>query len=1228
MARKASVQHAVALLLSLCIAGLVLATRDRIVATQRVDHLQLETKAMGSLVESVSSKGVVMSAATLIGVLDARAKHLLANSAGTLKSDVVADLATVIEVLNVQAAAVLDVKGITQVALDAHGKLTGVGGDLAQKTYVRLALLGVPTVYPEVDPVSAKRSLHFTAPIFEERATSSAVVGVYHLESDVADVDQVLANYLPRTAMLVSPQGLVFAGNRSALELTQLLSLKAPQGGASSPAQIGQLHLPIERNAGAYGQLSVSLENYNAANVTVNWPSEKGAWQVVLMEPSRDATENWTRVLLGAVVFSILFGGYGLLARHNAAQKRMRLMLQAKQAEQEQSLIAYADKVDFQERLMDAIPTPLFVKDAEGRTEGMNRAYEEAYGVRREDWIGKMLLEAEGAAADEENRAQQLQEQMRIIRTGVRVHAERETRWTDGFIHHELYWGQGIRKADGKPAGMVGVILDVSNTVYANIELQAAKEAAEEAGAAKSAFLANMSHEIRTPMNAIIGLSSLALKQEMPARIRDYLSKIRSSGEHLLGIINDILDFSKIESGKMEVESQPFELDAVIDNVVNLISGKVEEKGLELLCQVSADIPRTLVGDALRIGQVLINLANNAVKFTQRGEIRLTISIQQMQGQQVLLYFGVSDTGIGLTPEQIGRLFKSFEQADSSTTRQYGGTGLGLAISKSLVQAMDGEIGVESVPGQGSTFWFTASLGVGSSERMLPKPLIDLHGRRVLVVDDNDAAALVLSDTLFELGFDVQHVNSGAAALAVLKRAAADAKPYDFVMMDWQMPGMDGLETVKAIQQQHIQLAPLVLMVTAHRRLELIKGAEELGIDHVLAKPVSGSMLVNTMMDILGHGHSGQQVSFVSRKDDLHESQLAHIRGARILLVEDNEINQQVASEILSTAGFAVEVAEHGQIAVHMIQARAAESLPYDLVLMDMQMPVMDGCTAARLIRETHSAEQFPIVAMTANAMREDRDRCLAAGMNAVVTKPINPEELWKALLTWVKVREGLGVPPPAAPAAPASSGSDTLLQGLRGIAELDVDLGLARTTNNPDFYAAMLRKFVLAQEDAMLRIRQALELQDFASAERAAHTLKGVAGNLGATVLPERAELLEMALRTATPGQDFSPAIDQTLQALQRLITALKCTPGLLQEQAAANVATLTEADRRRAAEVLETIRLLLADDDSEAAALWEAHALQLRALVPNAAQIEAAIAGFDYEEALQLLMANSAVI
>jgi len=492
------------------------------------------------------------------------------------------------------------------------------------------------------------------------------------------------------------------------------------------------------------------------------------------------------------------------------------------------------------------------------------------------------------------------------------------------------------------------------------------------------------------------------------------------------------------------------------------------------------------------------------------------------------------------------------------------------------------------------------------------------------VVDDNEAAALVLSELLRELGFVVHSVHSGATALQALAQAKGQA--FDFVMMDWQMPGMDGLETVRRIQEVHTDTAPFVLMVTAHRRQELLKGAQLLGIEHVLAKPISASLLVNTMMQLAGHAPSEMADLHRDPHSSTAEAALAPLAGARILLVEDNEINQMVACELLQGVGFLVDVADNGQIGVHQVRARHANAQPYDIVLMDMQMPVMDGVTAARLIRETYSADRLPIVAMTANAMQADKDRCMAAGMNGFVSKPINPDELWRSLLAWIKPRAGLGLAPPSSLAAPAPSQQlEPVLAALRSIKGLDANRGLGLSNHNAALYVAMLGKFVKSQEHAVEAIRQALTDADPGRAERLAHTLKGLSASMGAEPLRHSLSAIEQAVHEGQDTATITRLLEPAAAQLQALVADLRATPGVMGESAPVTEVALTAAQQRELQAVVQTLRQLLEQDDSEAQALWDSHARELHAVLRQAQQLEQAIQDFDFEQALSLMPAEA---
>jgi PAS domain S-box-containing protein len=796
------------------------------------------------------------------------------------------------------------------------------------------------------------------------------------------------------------------------------------------------------------------------------------------------------------------------------------------------------------------------------------------------------------------------------------------------------------------------VTLRTAELALSNEDLAAARDVAEASTRAKSDFLANMSHEIRTPMNAIIGMSHLALRTELTPRQSDYLQKIQQSGQHLLGILNDILDFSKVEAGKLDIERTPFELDGMMATVSGVVADKAIAKHLELVFDVAADVPQRLIGDPLRLGQILINYVNNAIKFTDQGEVGIAVRVDGFHrpdpeaascGPQATLRFEVRDTGIGLSQEQMGRLFRSFEQADTSTTRRYGGTGLGLAISKQLATLMGGEVGVHSELGRGSTFWFTAKLALDERRAPPRAPAVDLRGRRALVVDDNAHAATVLGQMLEHMSLQVRIVHSGAQAIAATEEAAGVGQPFDFAMLDWRMPGLDGLETAAAIRALDLAAPPQIVVVTAYGRDEILRGAQEAGIEHLLVKPVSASVLLDTMMRA---GHVSQPhapalpLTPERRGRGAALDALRGMRGARVLLVEDNDLNQQVASELLRDAGFVVDIADNGRVALDMVQAQATQP-PYDVVLMDMQMPVMDGVTATRTLRADPRHDAMPILAMTANAMQVDRQRCMDAGMQDYISKPIEPDALWQALARWLKPRPGAAASPAAAP-PPAPAAPEATGPGLNPIAGLDMQAGLQRALGRASLYRQLLTKFVRGQRGVPEAIEQALQVGDALTAERLAHTLKGVAGTIGATPLQQVAAELELAVRMQAPPERINASLAEMGTRLDALVAALLpqleqapapagpsagpgagpgAEPGAAPDpapDAAPNMSPRAAPD----AQLLQRLAELVAQDDPEAAELVAAHEPALRQqLGPRYEALAAAIADYDFEAAAAAL-------
>ena len=940
-----------------------------------------------------------------------------------------------------------------------------------------------------------------------------------------------------RQAITLIADGRFIAANRASLDMLRMQRLDELIG--RTPADIS----PPEQPDG--------LRSDVAAAQRVRSAFAQGVIEFEWLHRRADGEVFPARVLVTAIrqggqdLLHMIWTDIGEAKRVERELAEHRQMLERRVAERTAELAQMAQSLraadEEKQAIFDAATVGILL--ARGRRiVHCNRTLEQMYGYAPGEMNGcstRILYGSDEAFAEVGEHMQQV-----LPRAGS-VREEREVLRRDGSRFWVRLMIRAIDPAD-PDKGVTGTLEDIGLERAALAEMAHARALAEEAAQAKSAFLANMSHEIRTPMNAIIGMTHLALKTNPSPRQRDYLLKIRQSSQHLLGVINEILDFSKIEAGKLAVERVDFELDQVLDSVTSLMAEKAAVKGLELIVRVADDVPAHLVGDPLRIGQVLINYTSNAVKFTDAGEVAIHVGVQERRDDQLLLRLSVRDTGIGLDEAQRSKLFRSFQQADSSTTRRFGGTGLGLVIAQRLATLMGGEVGVDSTPGQGACFWFTAWVGLGRGQaqprRWTCRP--DLRGLRILVVDDNDSAREVIADLLRSTGFGVGSVASGPAALSELTRAAAAGEAYEMVFLDWRMPQMDGIATARAIRALPLPSMPKVLMITAFGRDELDGDAEGAGIEAVLTKPVTASQLFDTVQQLLGSASGAPSSAPAPSDDEAATGSGAGLAGRRALLVEDNELNQEVALELLHDLGLAVDLSTDGAAALAQVQREA-----YDVVLMDMQMPVMDGLTATREIRRLPALADLPIIAMTANAMSEDRQRCLDAGMNDHIAKPIDPRLLAETLQRWIghaasaapeAVGEPFGGRAPASADAGAGA-SSAVPSGLMGIDGLDAAQGLRLSLGREPLYRSLLGSFVQGQAGVPVRVAAALSANDWVTAERLVHTLKGVAAQVGANAVRAIADRLERALHVHAPAADLLPLQAQLDATLGPLLRALQ---------------------------------------------------------------------------------------
>jgi PAS domain S-box-containing protein len=785
--------------------------------------------------------------------------------------------------------------------------------------------------------------------------------------------------------------------------------------------------------------------------------------------------------------------------------------------------------------VLNATPDIIFAKDTSFTYLSCNKAFAKLIGKPIDQIIGSKDEEL----FDDENIVQWFREaDKKILATQEIVRIEEWVTYPDGKKVLLDTLKSPFYDESGKLIGLLGVCRDVTERVEAENLLKAAKEKAEKATAAKSDFLAKMSHEIRTPMNAVIGLSRLTLKTHLNCDQADYVEKILSAGEVLLGLINDILDFSKIEAGKLSIEKTHFELDDIMAKTINISAMNAHSKGLELITNISNSIPHSLVGDPLRLQQILINLVNNAIKFTDKGTISIEVEAREETKEEILLQFTIQDTGIGMCELQQEKLFQSFSQADDSITRKYGGTGLGLAISKQLTQLMGGEINIKSNQGKGSTFSFTVLLG--KSKQRINKPIISAHDfntLKVLVVDDSEIARKVLVELISEWGLTVEQCNNGFEAIDKIQTAQYTEKAFDIVFMDWRMPEIDGIETSKKIMELPLKTSPQILMVSAFDR-DLARASAEkakVNIHQYLEKPVNKSTLSvairNVLLDI-------PQTILPSKWEN---EVIPDFSRAKILLVDDNAINRQVALGFLKDTRAQVDIAENGVIALEKVQLNT-----YDIVLMDIQMPEMDGLTATRVIIHELNLTCLPIIAMTAQAMTEDVVKSKQAGMCDHLCKPISPEQLYqciaKHLILPLNTRLNSRDKSQALSHYQPQDNENNIISQLENIQMLTPEQALKKMGGRTKLYLSLVRDFHKGQGKTVEYLSTIDEKVEWDLLYRTIHTLKSNAAYIGAYELVRLCNAFELSLEKNAYPPSILASIIQSLTTLLKQLSTVFC--------------------------------------------------------------------------------------